>query len=280
MKIFLSYPSEVRSEAEEIFFALEGAGYTVFFDRTDLDPAKDYHLAIQEHIQSSDLFIFLLTPGALRDGRYTVTELEVAKDTWRRPQSRVLTVELDFHDLARIQGLEGNHVELLEAAGIDTVVALARQRADDLIQTMQAENVARQLGHQVPDVKRVAEWIDHARQLPPKFMNQVDKYLTATTILNPKGNIGAEVLLEVRKIKPPPEPGKVYSKRRRLRILGIGALIGIILSVIVINWLNVLNELGAVLLIFVMSMGISILLVRFSYTMITWWRKRREKVKV
>ena len=43
---------------------------------------------IREAVQASDLFVFLLTPAALRPGAYTLTEVECARAIWRRPHRR------------------------------------------------------------------------------------------------------------------------------------------------------------------------------------------------
>lgn len=92
MKIFLSHPSEVAALAESIELALTGEGHDVFLDRADLPSGESYNDRIRAAVAGSDLFIFLVTPEALTPGRYTLTELEFARQTWRHPAGHVLPV--------------------------------------------------------------------------------------------------------------------------------------------------------------------------------------------
>ena len=92
MKIFLSHASEVTAIAESIELALTGEGHDVFLDRADLPSGESYDDRIRAAVTSSDLFIFLVTPEAVTPGRYTLTELEFARQTWRHPSGHVLPV--------------------------------------------------------------------------------------------------------------------------------------------------------------------------------------------
>lgn len=94
-KIFLSYPSELRAVAEQIAYALKNAGHTVFFDKDTLISGFDFNKRIKSEIQKSDLFVFLLSKEALAAGRFTLTELSLAKDRWPAPESYVIPVLLD-----------------------------------------------------------------------------------------------------------------------------------------------------------------------------------------
>jgi hypothetical protein len=104
LRIFLSYSSAQEIDAEEIEMALTTSGHDVFFDRTDLPAGKEYHQAIRLAIQTSDLFVFLISPEAVSKGRYTRTELRYARETWLNPDGRVLPVmvaETDFKEIPR-----------------------------------------------------------------------------------------------------------------------------------------------------------------------------------
>jgi len=94
VKIILSYPSEERGVAERVNYALLALGHDVFFDREDLPAGLTYDQAIVNAIDSSDLFVFLITPAAVTAGRYTLTELGLAQRRWPRPSGRVLPVML------------------------------------------------------------------------------------------------------------------------------------------------------------------------------------------
>ncbi|MEO8560990.1 MAG: toll/interleukin-1 receptor domain-containing protein [bacterium] len=94
MKIFLSYPSDERAVAERLEFALLALGHDVFFDRADLAPGLEYDQAIVRAVETSDLFVFLITPMSVSAGRYTLTELGLAERRWPHPSGRVLPVML------------------------------------------------------------------------------------------------------------------------------------------------------------------------------------------
>lgn len=92
MKIFLSYASEQRDLAKEIALALRAENHTVFFDSATLAPGEAYNAQIREAVEDSQLFMFLISPGSITPGRYTLTELEFAEKKWPKPWGKVLSV--------------------------------------------------------------------------------------------------------------------------------------------------------------------------------------------
>lgn len=69
-------------------------------------------------------------------------------------------------DLARIKGVGGEYAELLEAAGVDTVVELATRKAENLVKKMQEVNEAKELVRKLPVESQVEDWIKQAADLP------------------------------------------------------------------------------------------------------------------
>lgn len=92
MKVFLSYASEQSPLAQEIALALRSEGHDVFLDRSKLEEGEAYHEAIREAIGDSDLFVFLVSPQSVAEGRYTLTELRFAEEAWPAPAGHVLPV--------------------------------------------------------------------------------------------------------------------------------------------------------------------------------------------
>jgi len=78
MKIFLSYASQDREPAHLIYLALRDQGHKVFFDRADLPAGEEFHNRIRAAIESSQLFLLLLSANAVDAGSYTLTELSIA----------------------------------------------------------------------------------------------------------------------------------------------------------------------------------------------------------
>lgn len=102
MNIFLSYASQQRSLAEEIQLALSAYGHRVFFDRSNLSPAWEYHAEIRKAVEASDAFIFLISPESVTRGRYALTEVKFAREKWPHPMGHVLPVMVIQTDLKRI----------------------------------------------------------------------------------------------------------------------------------------------------------------------------------
>ena len=69
-------------------------------------------------------------------------------------------------DLFRIKGVGEEYADLLEAAGVDTVVELAQRNAANLYQALVKSNEAKKLVRQLPTEKMVTAWIEQAISLP------------------------------------------------------------------------------------------------------------------
>ena len=125
MDIFISYASEQRTLAEEIALALRGEGHQVFFDRTQLTDGDGYNAALREAIESADLLVFLVSPEAVKQGRYTLTELGLAQSKWPAPNGRVLPVLVQPTDAASIPPYLRAVVMLRPAGSIPAEVVAA-----------------------------------------------------------------------------------------------------------------------------------------------------------
>lgn len=69
-------------------------------------------------------------------------------------------------DLFRIKGIAGEYAELLEAAGVDTVVELAGRKAENLATKVVEVNAEKKLVRKVPTLDQIEDWIDQAKKLP------------------------------------------------------------------------------------------------------------------
>jgi tetratricopeptide (TPR) repeat protein len=125
VNIFISHASEQTDIAEGIEVALSGEGHAVFLDRSDLPSGETYNDQIRKAVAQCDLFIFLISPEAVAKGRYTITELEFAKQKWSRLSNHVLPVVVKATELGDVPAyLKG--VTLLEPQGnIPAAVAAA-----------------------------------------------------------------------------------------------------------------------------------------------------------
>ena len=69
-------------------------------------------------------------------------------------------------DLFRINGVGEEYADLLEEAGVDTVVELAQRKADKLLQKMTEVNARKNLVNKMPALSQVEYWVAQAKKLP------------------------------------------------------------------------------------------------------------------
>jgi len=69
-------------------------------------------------------------------------------------------------DLYRIKGVGSEYSDLLEEAGVDTVVELAQRNPENLYQKLVEVNNAKKLVRKMPVQSQVADWIEQAKKLP------------------------------------------------------------------------------------------------------------------
>ena len=69
-------------------------------------------------------------------------------------------------DLMRIKGVGEEYSDLLEEAGVDTVVELANRNAENLLEKVIAINKEKKLVRQLPVLSMIADWIKQAKKLP------------------------------------------------------------------------------------------------------------------
>lgn len=104
------------------------------------------------------------TNGLLKDGASAKGRKHIAEKTGI---SETIILEWVNHiDLFRLRGVGGEYADLLEEAGVDTVVELAQRNPDNLHQKLQAINAERKLVRKLPTVFQVRNWIKQAAELP------------------------------------------------------------------------------------------------------------------
>lgn len=101
----------------------------------------------------------LLKRGASPEGR---KEIEAASGI-----SHSLILEwVNLADLYRIKGIGCEYSDLLEEAGVDTVVELANRVAQNLREKLVEVNSTKKLVRKLPGMKQVHAWIQDAKRLP------------------------------------------------------------------------------------------------------------------
>lgn len=101
----------------------------------------------------------LLKRGATPQGRQEIAE--------RTGISHKLILEwVNLGDLFRIKGIGEEYSDLLEEAGVDTVVELAQRNAENLFKKLAEVNAQKKLVRRLPTLKQVEDWVAQAKQLP------------------------------------------------------------------------------------------------------------------
>jgi predicted RecB family nuclease len=102
----------------------------------------------------------LLKQGATPKGRKEIVAAGFSKGEILR--------WVNHADLFRVKGVAGQYAELLEAAGVDTIVELSKRDPENLAETMAKKNASgsKKLVQLVPSAKSVKAWIAQAKKLP------------------------------------------------------------------------------------------------------------------
>lgn len=101
----------------------------------------------------------LLKKGATPAGRK-----QIGKDAGI--SEKLILEWVNHSDLFRVKGVGSEYADLLEEAGVDTVVELSKRKADKLLEAMKNTNAKKKLVRQLPGISNVQDWINQAKKLP------------------------------------------------------------------------------------------------------------------
>ncbi|MEM5868137.1 MAG: DUF4332 domain-containing protein [Candidatus Aenigmatarchaeota archaeon] len=103
----------------------------------------------------------LLNVGGTRKGRRELAE--------KTGISEKLILEwVNLADLFRIKGIGEEYSDLLEEAGVDTVVELSKRDPENLHAKILEVNEEKKLVRKPPTLEQVKNWIEQAKKLPRK----------------------------------------------------------------------------------------------------------------
>jgi predicted flap endonuclease-1-like 5' DNA nuclease len=103
----------------------------------------------------------LLEAGATPKGRKELAEKTGIGDA-------LILEWVNLADLYRIKGVGSEYSDLLEEAGVDTVVELSKRVAKHLFEKMVETNAKKKLVRKLPTEAQIADWVDQAKKLPRK----------------------------------------------------------------------------------------------------------------
>lgn len=100
----------------------------------------------------------------LKQGAFPAGRERIARETGI-PETLILEW-VNHADLWRINGVGEEYSDLLEEAGVDTVVELAQRNPHNLYEKLMEVNRYKKLVRRMPSEKQVADWVSQAKMLP------------------------------------------------------------------------------------------------------------------
>ena len=100
----------------------------------------------------------LLKMGATPKGRKEIAEKSGIAE-------KLILEWVNHVDLFRIKGVGEEYSDLLEEAGVDTVVELAQRKAENLLAKMVEVNAEKKLVRQLPVLAQVSSWVEQAKKM-------------------------------------------------------------------------------------------------------------------
>jgi len=100
----------------------------------------------------------LLKMGATPKGRKELAEKSGIAE-------KLILEWVNHVDLFRIKGVGEEYSDLLEEAGVDTVVELAQRKPENLLAKMVEVNAAKKLVRQLPVLAQVVSWVEQAKKM-------------------------------------------------------------------------------------------------------------------
>ena len=104
------------------------------------------------------------TEGLLEKGKTPKGRKELAEKTGIG--DALILKWVNRADLYRVKGIGSEYSDLLEAAGVDTVVELAQRKAENLHKKLVEVNEAKKLVNKLPGLSQVEGWAAEAKKLP------------------------------------------------------------------------------------------------------------------
>ena len=75
---------------------------------------------------------------------------------------------VNLSDLYRVKGVGSEYSDLLEEAGVDTIVELSKRVGKNLFEKMVEVNEKKKLVRKMPTETQVTDWVAQAKKLPRK----------------------------------------------------------------------------------------------------------------
>jgi uncharacterized protein (TIGR02246 family) len=120
-------------------------------------------------------------------------------------------------DLFRVNGIQKQYAELLEAAGVDTIPELAQRDPSHLHPKLAQINQKKNLVGKLPGLDQVANWVSQAKKLPRKITYFVVGVLLAASAPGVAGGPIGDELQAASQVAPSAESGSRSDDEKAIR---------------------------------------------------------------
>lgn len=191
--VFIAHASEQKSSARALGHKLRGRELEAFVDEDSLPPGDSFDDRIRDAIESTNVFVFLISPESMRDGKYALTELGIAKKRWPNPTGRVLPVLLAATEVRDIDPYLTQSVSFFRPKGnFETEVADAIEQL--LSAQHQSKNASRLilLAAGALVLATLVAWVASTTKDPPLVGEKADSGLDPRVSASGGGNRTAD----------------------------------------------------------------------------------------
>ncbi len=101
----------------------------------------------------------LLTRGATKKGREEIAAQSGISET-------LILTWVNHCDLYRLDDAGEEYIDLLEAAGVDSVPELAQRAPENLHKKLEEVNEVKKRVRRLPNLDQVSKWVEQAKTLP------------------------------------------------------------------------------------------------------------------
>ena len=101
----------------------------------------------------------LLEAGSSKKGRTEISEKTGITE-------KLILEWVNLADLFRVKGIGEKYSDLLEEAGVDTVVELSKRVPENLYAKLAEVNGVKKLANRNPTLPEVKSWVEQAKQMP------------------------------------------------------------------------------------------------------------------
>lgn len=184
LKIFISYSSGDRDQAQKIYEHLLALGSDPWYDQEDLLPGQDWNMEIRKGLDEADVILLCLSKKSVNKEGYVQKEMRLALDlALEVPDGRIFLIPARLEECDLPYSLRNYQwVDLFTKNGWDKLIKSLNVRAKQVNAKLLSDN-----NSSVPDIEKPKP--KPSKPSKPKTENQ-------GTVINIGGNVtGSNIII-------------------------------------------------------------------------------------